>query len=523
MLLLALATGGCVGPFIRDDARHHDAHARTAPVPPPARAASPTPAIQPELTSPDTEATPADVWARIRAGLRLRQIAHPDVERELRWFQDNPDFLTRVSQRARPILFHIVQEVERRDMPMEVALLPVVESAYQVKAYSPGHASGIWQFIESTGRRFGLQQDWWYDGRRDIVASTRAALDYLQILHRRFGDWELALAAYNCGELTVERARARSRRQGRGEGFWSLQLPAETRAYLPRLLAVAAVVGEPQRYGQALESIPDEAYFAVVDAGSQIELSAAARLARLSAEEFEALNPGYLRGATGPTGPSALLVPRAQAGEFQIALAALPREARIRWRKHPIREGETLGQIAARYGTSVSALQKANRLRGTTIRAGRDLIIPGVTGSSPPASSAGGGPAQVAATTRTHVVRTGDTLWDIARRHGVGVDDLAAWNKLDRLAMLRPGQRLAVAAPQLAQARRADDDAEQAGDAEHVRYKVRSGDSLWTIARHFDVRVEDLRRWNKLPRRSLLQPGQELRIFVAANDESLPI
>lgn len=509
LVALAVLSGGCAGPWVRDEpaAPATDERPLTAPAPQPAGAAAPaaTPpsAARPPETAP---APPADVWARIRAGLSLARPHHPRVARELDWLVANPEFLERTAVRAQPMLHYIVEQVEQRGLPLELALLPVVESAFQVKAYSPRHASGVWQFIASTGRRYGLEQNAWYDGRRDIVESTRAALDFLETLYRRFGDWELALAAYNCGERTVERAAARNRLHGRAVDFWSLQLPAETRVYLPRLLAVAEAVSAPQRYGQRLAPIPDQPYFTVLDAADTVGLRDAAQAAGVEHELFAELNPGYLRGVTDPGGRHRLLVPIEHAPRLRNALPQLPRRQRPSLHRHRIASGETLGHIAARYGTSVAALQRANGLRGSLIRAGRDLLVPGAADPGPHAGGA-------AAAGRVHTVRRGDSLWKISRRYGVTVDELVRWNDVGRATVLSLGQRLIVSAAQPPLLHAAALDLDTSGTT--LRYRVRRGDSLWKIAREFGVRVEDLRRWNRLPSRSVLHPGQELEVRTA--------
>jgi len=245
-----------------------------------------------------------DLFDRMRAGFALDEVQEPAIDTQLAWFERNPEYLERVFQRAQRYMYHIVTEVEARGMPSEFALLPVVESAYEPFAYSSSRAAGLWQFIPGTGVRFGLKQTWWYDGRRDVVESTRAALDYLQALHDEFnGDWLLAIAAYNVGEAGVERAIAYNKSVGRPTDFWHLNLPAETRAYVPKLLAMKRLMAEPERYGLEFAPIANEPYFAVIDTDSQIDLKIATQLAGTTYDEIVALNPGYNRWATDPEGP----------------------------------------------------------------------------------------------------------------------------------------------------------------------------------------------------------------------------
>lgn len=473
-------------------------------------AAAPVPPAPPE---------PPDLWVRIRNGFAMVDRQDPRVEAEVNFFAARPDYLERLVDRAEPYLHYIVDEIERRGMPMELALLPAVESAFQPFAYSPGRAAGIWQFIPSTGRHYGLKQTWWYDGRRDVIASTQAALDYLQRLHGYFDDWELALAAYNAGEGTVLRAVRENTRRGRPTDFWNLSLPRETRGYVPRLLAVKALIADPGKYDLTLRSLPDEPYLTVVEVGSQIDLALAAELAELPVEELYRLNPGFNRWATDPDGPHLLVVPIEKADRFQTGLAAIPDSQRVRWERHKVRSGETLSHIADRYRTTVAVIKQVNEMRGSMIRAGQHLIVP-------VASQASGhyvlSASQRLARTqdkprdgekRTYTVRAGDTLWDIARAHGVTTGQIASWNGMAPADPIRPGQQLVVwtrdggATPAVATTA-------PLPKLQSVSYTVRRGDSLYLIAQKFKVSVDDLRRWNKLPRKGYLQPGQRLTVQV---------
>src|SRR5690554_1001613 len=259
-----------------------------------------------------------DVWQRIRDGFGVSDYRnlHPETQSRLTWFVNNPEYVNKVVEQARPYLYYIVDELDRREMPLEIALLPIVESGYQPFALSSGQAAGIWQFIPATGRVFGLEQNWWYDGRRDVIQSTTAALDYLQKLHNDFNDWELAIAAYNAGEGTVSRAIKRNQEAGLPTDFWSLELPAETTAYLPKLFAVAHLVKQPAQYDLQLSPIANEPYLSVVNVGSQIDLALAADLADITLDELSLLNPGFSRWATAPQGPHQLVLPKAKAPSF---------------------------------------------------------------------------------------------------------------------------------------------------------------------------------------------------------------
>ncbi len=469
---------------------------------------------------------PRDLWARIRAGFRLPDADrhHPRVQAHLNWYRRHPAYLERVARRARPYLYHIVEAVEARGMPSEIALLPIVESAFKPFAYSHGRAAGIWQFVPGTARLYGLKQNWWYDGRRDVYASTDAALRLLTNLHRRFdGDWLLALAAYNSGEGTVRRAIRKNKRRGRPTDFWHLDLPRETRGYVPKLLALARLVADPAKHGIALLPIANEPVLERVDPGSQLDLALAAELAGLSIEELYTYNPGYNRWATDPDGPHHLLLPIEHVPRFQAALAQLPPEDRIGWRRHKIRRGETLRQIARRYRTDVDLIRRVNGIRGHTIRAGDDLIIPVATRDA--------GAYTLSASQRLlrtqnivrqgrhkviHHVRRGETLWSIARRYKVGVRELARWNQMAPRDTLHPGQRLVVWTKQRTLA------LHRTGPArtQKIAYRVRRGESLALISRKFRVSIDDLVRWNRLDPKDYLQPGQRLTVYVDVTEQS---
>ena len=542
--------------------------------------------MPPDIESREDASERPDAWARIRGGVSLPHPLHPRVERQIEWYRNNPEYLERLAQRARPYLPYIVREIEKKKLPAEFALLPVVESAFRVYAYSRAGASGLWQFMPSTGKLYGLKQNWWYDGRRDVVASTHAALNYLTKLLRDFdGDRLLAVAAYNWGEGNVRRAMARNRARGKATDVWSLKLPRETRIHVSRFLAIAAVVGDPERYGVVLESIPDRVQFEPVALDGQIELSVAADLAGITLDDVYALNPGFSRWATDPDGPHLLQLPRNAVERFRTNLAQYqPVRNRGDWVRHDIARGDTLGGIANRYRTTVAVLKRVNRLSSDRILAGRYLMVPASTGNLDTRQLSATMRARLDAagplnpTNSTYRVRHGDNLWLIARKHGMSIAQLAAWNGLSMKSVLHPGQRLTVhrrnnglvpAAPP----RRSAESSEASTSAivvhvvkygdtlsgiaqRHgttalelaelnrikksailrpgqklqvipvayakapvgggsIRYRVKRGDSLWEISRQFGVSVASLRKWNRLSKGELLMPGRELDVHVA--------
>jgi len=390
------------------------------------------------------EASPApesqNLWQHLTRGYQLRDIRHENIDRELQIFVARGDSLTRQLRKGEPFLYHILQEVRERGIPTEIALLPGVESGFRPMAYSRSGAAGLWQFMPATGRYFGLKQDWWYDARRDPFASTDAALDYLQKLHKRFdGDWLLAIASYNAGGGTVSRAIRRNQNQGKPVDFWSLDLPGETRQYVPRLLALARIIEHSGRYGIILPEIENDLRFVKVDIGEQIDLKVAAKLAEMDTDELLLLNAGFNRWVTHPHGPHYLLLPAAKAENFSRKLALLPDDQRMRWTRHQIQPGDNLSKIAKQYGTSIRALMQANQLKNHRIRAGAHLMIPLSGGATVAAINTT--PANIKKA--RYKVRKGDSLYAIAKQFGVKVADLRKWNQLAGDS-LHPGQKLTV-------------------------------------------------------------------------------
>ncbi len=417
--------------------------------------------VSADVTALETSKYPGqynDVWARIRAGYGLAALDSPLIARHEQWFMNNPEFMQAMMERARLYLFHIAAEVEKRGMPMEIALLPAIESAYKPYAYSRAKASGLWQFIAPTGKLYGLKINWWSDGRRDVSASTQAALDYLEKLRNDFdGDWHLALAAYNAGEGKVSRMMEYNRRKGLSTDFQHLKLKPETINYVPRLIAMANIISNPEKYGVKLPPIPNEPYFTSVDAGSQIDLGVVSRLTNIPLDELQYINPQLNRWATDPDGPHILLIPVAKKDMLLEGLSTLSSTERVQWRGHEVKRGETLHEIARRYGVAPEAVRSVNNLPSNVLHVGQALMIPVSSRSLPPvivagSSSAKPAPAKPASAWNSsntkipviHRVRAGETLWSIARRYGVLVSQIVEWNLLRPGDSIKLGQRLRV-------------------------------------------------------------------------------
>jgi membrane-bound lytic murein transglycosylase D len=457
-------------------------------------------------------ATTNDLFDRIRHGFAITDVTHPSIDAEQSWFARHPDYLDRTFQRGERYLHHIVTQIEARGMPLELALLPIVESAFNPVAYSRARASGLWQFIPGTGLHYGLKQNWYYDGRRDVVEATRAALDYLTFLAKEFdGDWLLAVAAYNAGEATVGRAIAKNRAAGQPTDFFSLSLPRETRAYVPKLLAMRRIVGDPGAHGLAFAPIANEPYFTKVEVAGQIDLNVAADLADISKEELLALNPAFNKWVTDPDGPHTLLVPVDRAPQLVEGLVGLPLEKRVRVVYHRVRSGETLGAIADRYGVSVAALRTSNQIRNSMIHPGQDLLVTaaprGMSESRTiTAAVATPRPAQAGGSYR---VRHGDSLWSIARAYGVSSNSIANSNGLELEDTVQVGQVLNIPpATRLA----ANDPA--ATSPSVLTYVVQAGDTVSRIATRFSVSIGQVLSWNRLRRTHVLMPGQRLVLHV---------
>ncbi len=323
-------------------------------------------------------ARPEDLWQHLREGFALTPESSRRVDNQLSWYTHRPDYINRMIDRSKRYLHYIASEVKKRGMPSEIALLPMVESAYNPMAYSASHASGIWQFVPQTGKNFGLRETSWYDGRRDIVAATNAALTYLTRLHQQFGTWELALAAYNCGEGCVQHAIARNESLGLPTDYQDLNLPDETRDYVPKLLAIRQIVSDPQANGISLESIPDKAYFTTVTLDKPMDVALAARLANMPVHDFLSLNPGYSRPVIRSDSGMQVLLPVDRADTFTTNLNHYTRPL-VSWQGCPANRGESLPLVARRCHTSVAELKAHNPLklnRKGHFREYQSLIVP---------------------------------------------------------------------------------------------------------------------------------------------------
>jgi membrane-bound lytic murein transglycosylase D len=389
------------------------------------------------------------LWERIRSGFAMPEIESALVARHEAWYLNHPDYTQLMIERSRLYLYYIVEEVQKRGMPTEVALLPMIESGYNPGAYSRAHAAGIWQFIPSTGKRYGLQQNWWYDGRRDVLTATRAALDYLQQLHAQFGDWYLALAAYNWGENGVTRAIAQNRAKRKPTDYRSLHMPRETRNYVPKLQAVKNIIVNPRGVGFPLEDIPDQPYFTTVTTPEHIDMQVAARLAEMSEDDFKSLNPGHTRPVITSNGSRTLLLPIDKAGIFNANLKDYDQPL-VSWQTYTLKKHETLEQIAEQFGIRTARLKEINGInRHLTVPAGRTLLVPmNEETQSSNLTDTWDNPEFLAPDDyymnhMVYRVKSGDSLYSIARANRITVAALKDWNRLHS-NHIHPGQRLVV-------------------------------------------------------------------------------
>ncbi len=454
------------------------------------------------------------IWDRVVDRFALESCeAHQGAISWAKWYASKPDYMARIFKRAEPWLYYIAGEVEKRNMPGEFVLLPVIESAFDPFAFSRGRAVGTWQFIAETGKRYGMKQNWWYDGRRDVYSATQSALNYLQDMADMFeGDWLLAMAGYNSGEGRVGRLIKKQRAAGKPTDYWSLKLPRETRGYVPKLLGLQCLFSDPEKYGVQLPDFPNEPFIKLVELETQADLVITAELAGMPVEKLFRLNAGFNRWATAPEGPYHLVMPLANAARIEDKLELLAIDALMRWDQITVRKGDTLGKLAQEYHMPLSVLRDANEGSGDLIRVGQKLRLPreGIDRIDPLYASAASElqslQARLVAPARsTHRIRPGESLSVIARRYRVSVGNLQRWNNISNPHAIRAGQSLLIFQQQVAPAGKA---------GSTTRYTVQRGDTLWDIAKKYRIKMNDLMRWNNLNARSILQPGQRLNVML---------
>ncbi len=466
-----------------------------------------------------------NIWDTLRAGMTDNFADNSRIDTQRSWFTSHQGYLNRMTDRAARYLAYTTAEAQRRHMPVELALLPVIESAYDPFAVSRSQATGIWQFVPGTRRIFGLRESWLYDGRRDIVDSTRAAYDFLSTLYNKYHDWNLVLAAYNAGPGIVDKAIARNIASGRPTDYWSLNLPAETMAYVPRFLAILQIVRNPELYGVQLSPIVNEPYFRIVAIPGQVDLNAVARLAGISEDDMRSLNPGFMHGLTDPMGPQRILVPVSVKTDLQEQLASLPPPRRTLTMHYRVHRGDDLFRIAHRFGMSTEQLAAMNHLHSGHLHRGEILMVNREESTATDHSSDDRYHTSVAQAnpdhSRIHFIQIHhrSSLTHIAEHYHISVAELASWNHLSPHSTCRRGQKLKIlqSTYQVAQA---TDEHHQVSrpDRKRIRYAVRRGDTLFSISRRYRVSVDEIRNWNHRSSRHRLHPGQDLVLYVADNN-----
>lgn len=456
------------------------------------------------FTTPVTAQSAPNVWDVLRGQFSLNHEAtQPAVQHQIRWIVAHPSYLQKVARQSEPYIYHIVTEIKKRKLPGELALIPMIESSYDPFAYSGAGAAGLWQLMPGTGTDLGLKQDWWFDGRRSIGPSTNAALNYLAYLHHFFnGDWVLAFAAYDSGEGTLARIIKNSHQTKGKINFWSLNVPQETRAYIPRLLALAEVIQNPKRYRVELPDIPHAPYFEEVNIGSQIDLNHAAKLAGISYKDLIKLNPGFNRWATAPYRPYKLLIPADKVLNFNRNLAHVPLDERVSWTRHHVSAGDNLVLIAQKYHTTVNLIKELNQLKSNAVKKGQFVLIP--SGEKPVVATKASAPAPITPPhfmahkqyKVIHIVQKNETYAQVQSKYGVTTKNIQTWNHLDGKKPLRQGLQLIIW--------------KQANTI--GTYIVKRGDTLSAIAKQNNTKTSRLVQLNPQLKSAHLRIGQKITL-----------
>ena len=445
---------------------------------------------------------PFDIWERIRLELSLTipddQIAATSLYRERLY--SNQTAVNRISKSGQRYLFHTLTRAQELGLPVELALLPFVESEFDPYAKSVDGATGIWQFMPATGKEWGLKSNWWYDGKKDVLASTEAALQFLTYLNEKFdGDWLLAMAAYNTGPTRVNRAIRKNERENKPIRFWDLNLPKETTAYVPKLLVLCELIKDPKAFDVNLPSIANRPYFERVKIPGQLDLMQAADLAGLKPETIYELNPGFNQWATDPSGPHYLLLPIGVSDRFITQLESLDQNNLVRWDRYKIRRGDNLYKIASRYKIEVAVLMEINGLSSDLIIAGKEIMVP--------RGSAWAGKQKPRE--QVYIVIGGDSLWNISKKFKVSIEDVVLWNDLDIEMPLQINQEIKIFSRY--------ERIRQELPSRNLRtmlYPVKSGDTISRIASKFEITSKDIQEWNEIEDVSKIFPGQVLKLLL---------
>lgn len=467
-----------------------------------------------------------NLWDNLRFSFKLEdQYKRPEVQTQVQWLKGHQNYLNSLSEESQPYMYYILQEIKKRDMPGEIALLPMIESTYNPLAYSNTGAAGLWQLTSKTGTNLGVKRNFWFDGRRDIYNSTNAALNYLCYLHRFFkGNWILAIAAYHSGEGTVQHAVQYADNHQRSTNFWSLNLPDDTQSYVPKLLALAHMIQQNQKLSAKLPYIANTPYFTKIDVGTQIDLTNAAHLAGISYPEFLKLNPGNNRFTTSPAGPHTIVLPLDKVDVFVHNLEKIP----VKQRHH------LLAKHAVLFDSDLEAIPKADQIvltsssnKDTTkitsqsvdvspVDAAIDNAIDNSIAPAKPIKSRTPTPPPASSHKVLHIVQKGESMWNLTRKYHVSAEDISSWNDLSTDTKLHPGQKLILwTKNSFNWANKTPNKTNKISKASKIiHYKIQKGDCLMGIARRFKVSVKKLISWNTKLQASHLVPGKYVLIYL---------
>ena len=462
-----------------------------------------------------------NLWQVIANRQDIKSVSNSRVQNRIDWIINHPEYLSSISKRAEPFLYLVVSELERQDIPIEIALLPIVESDYYPFSYSHGTAAGLWQFIPSTGRLYGLEEDWWHADRRDVLASTQAAASYLKDLNRMFnGDWLLSIAAYNAGPGRVQKAIDANIKLGKKTDFWSLDLPKETEKYVPKLLALSQVIKNPSLYNQKLLKIDNKAFLKAIELDSQFDLALISQWTGLSIEQIYNYNPGLKRWATPESLPYTILLPEEVIYSFNNNLSKQGQRPKISWTRYKIKAGDSLSHIAQSYNTTIGQIKSVNELDNDTIRIDKYLIVPlaqqgedyySLSENQREKSRLN---IQQKSEKIIYKVLAGDSLWKISTKFDTTINNLVRWNQIIPTDSLSIGKELVILrdnknTTELAKITNTGMDIDR-----NIFYTVKDGDNLSKIAQKYNVKVLDIRAWNDLSEGYILQPGDKLTITI---------
>ena len=469
-----------------------------------------------------------DLWQVIANRQGIKSVSNSRVQSRIDWISNHPEYLSLISKRAEPFLYLVVSELEKQNVPIEIALLPIVESDYYPFSYSHGTAAGLWQFIPSTGRMYGLEEDWWHADRRDVLASTKAAANYLNDLNKMFkGDWLLSIAAYNAGPGRIQRAIDTNIKLGKKTDFWSLDLPQETEKYVPKLLALSQVIKNPSRYNQKLLEIDNKPFLNEVELDSQFDLALISQWTGLSIDQIYNYNPGLKRWATPESLPYIMLLPEEVIYSFNDNLSKQDQRPKISWTRYKIKQGDSLSLIAQNYNTTIGQIMSVNELDNDAIRADKYLIVPLAQKSENYYSLSDNQREKSRLNIQKnsekiiYTVVAGDSLWKISIKFGTTINNLVRWNQISPSDSLSIGKELVILRDNKNKTELAKITNTGIDINRDIFYTVKEGDNLSRIAQKYNVKIAEIRSWNDLNEEYILQPGDKLTITINVVNSNL--